>query len=159
MFNVRPGLGSTIVGLLVLGLLFYLLFRMAAFTLNALVSGLPFFFGLGLVLLAITYFIDKRIARDFFARLGATFRANPLMGVLHAVGTVVFAPFVFGWLLAKALFLGKVRTTMEGMQQRAAEQMHRQAGNAGARPIGDDQDGFTEVRRDDGMVIRIPKEE
>lgn len=158
VYNVRPGFGSTVVGVLVLALFVYGLFRLAAFTMSALVKGLPFFFGLGLVFLAIAYFVDPRAPRAYLASLGASFRQNPLMGLLRAAGTVLFAPFVFGWLLAKTLLIGKVRETVGDMQRRAEEQMRQRAGGAGA-PIGRDDAEFTEVKRDDGLVIRIPKEE
>jgi hypothetical protein len=69
----------------------------------------------------------------------------------------VFAPFVAFYLLGKALLLKKVKSAVGDMQQRAAEQMRNQPGMGGA--IGVDDSDFTEVKRDDGLVIRIPKEE
>lgn len=158
VYQVRPGFGTSLVGMLVVGLIVYGVFKLAAYTVGALVNGLPFFFGLGLILLAVTYFIDPRVPRNYLQSLGASFRQNPLLGVLRAAGTVVFAPFVFGWLLAKTLLVSKVKEKVGDMQRHAEAQMRQQQARAqGTGAIGRDDDGFTEVKRDDGLVIRIPK--
>lgn len=155
-YSARPSMGSAIVGLLVFSLIVYGLFRIAAFTVSTLVSGLPFFFGLGLVVAAMAYYVDKRVPTDFVNWLGQTFTVNPLKGLAIGAATVVFAPFVAFYLLVKALLLKKVKTAVGDMQQRAAEQMRDQYGGTS---IGVDDSDFTEVKREDGMVIRIPKEE
>ncbi len=155
--TARPSLGSAIIGLLVFALLIYVLFRVAAFTVNTLVSGLPFFFGIGLIVAAAAYYVDKRVPVDFVNWIGKTFRENPLKGLVIGAATVVFAPFVAFYLLAKALLLKKVKSAVGDMQQRAADQMRDQFGTG--TPIGDDDAGFTEVKKDDGLVIRIPKQE
>lgn len=157
IYNVRPSFASTLVGLLVMVLLVYLLFRFAAFTVRTLVSGLPIFFGIGLILLAIAYSIDKEVPLRYFRKLGATARANPFKGFLQACATVLFSPFVFGWLLVKALFLDKMRSTVGEMQAHAQAHQRRQAG--GPQPIGQDDADFTTVQRDDGLVIKIPKDD
>jgi len=156
-YSARPSMGSAIVGLLVFSLIVYGLLRVAAFTVSTLVSGLPIFFGLGLIIAAAAYYVDKRVPTDFVNWLGKTFTINPLKGLVIGAATVVFAPFVAFYLLAKALLLKKVKSTVGDMQQRAAEHMRNQQGMGGA--IGDDDSGFTEVKKDDGLVIRIPKEE
>ena len=162
--TVRPTPGSALLGLLVAGLFLYLLFRLAAFTLDALFSGLPVFFGLGVLLAGGAYLVDARVPRGFVAWLGGTFRARPLRGVLLAAAATVFAPFVGGYLLAKAVLLRKVRERFGEAQARAAEYARERgageeiggAGFGGSRTgSGDD---YTEVRRDDGLVIRIPRE-
>ena len=155
--TARPSLGSAIVGLLVFALIIYGLFRIAAFTVSTLVSSLPFFFGIGLIVVAAAYYVDKRIPIDFVNWIGKTFRENPFKGLAIGAATVVFAPFVAFYLLAKALLLKKVKSAVGDMQQRAADHMREQHGMGGA--IGDDDSGFTEVKKDDGLVIRIPKEE
>lgn len=157
IFNVRPGLGTTLVGLLIVSLFFYSLFKIAEFTIQTLISGLPIFFGLGLILLAAAFYVDENVPRRFFKRQLTTLKTNPFMGVLNLAAIVVFSPFVFGWLLVKALFIGKIRASVGEMQDRAAEEMRRNAG--GGAPIGQDDEGFTEIKRDDGVVIRIPKSE
>ena len=156
--SARPSLGSAIVGLLVFALIIYGLVRVAAFTVNTLVSGLPIFFGIGLIIAAVAYYVDKRVPTDFVNWIGKTFTTNPFKGLVIGAATVVFAPFVAFYLLAKALLLKKVKSAVGDFQQRASEQMRDQYGMGGA-PIGDDDSGFTEVKQDDGLVIRIPKEE
>lgn len=149
-------MGSAIVGLLVFSLIVYGLFRVAAFTVSTLISGLPIFFGLGLIIAAAAYYVDKRVPTDFVNWLGKTFTVNPLKGLVIGAAAVVFAPFVAFYLLAKALLLKKVKSAVGDMQQRAADQMRDQYGGSS---IGVDDSDFTEVKRDDGLVIRIPKEE
>ena len=155
-YSARPSLGSAIVGLLVFALIVYGLFRVAAFTVNTLVSGLPIFFGIGLVIAAVAYYVDKRVPTDFVNWLGKTFTANPFKGLVIGAATVVFAPIVAFYLLAKALLLKKVKSAVGDMQQRAADHMREQQGGSS---IGIDDSDFTEVKRDDGLVIRIPREE
>ncbi len=157
MYQVRPGLGSTIVGLLVIILGLYLLVRVAAFTLKTLLAGVPIFFGVGALLVVGAYFIDKRVVLKYFNWLGATLRVSPLRGIIYGAASVIFAPFVGLYLLAKAFLLKRVKTAMGDMAQRAEEHMRRQSSGAGAS-IGVDDSAYEEVRRDDGMVIRIPKE-
>ncbi|MFK8057435.1 MAG: hypothetical protein AB8F78_15020 [Saprospiraceae bacterium] len=156
-YSARPSLGSAIVGLLVFSLFVYVLFRVAAFTVSTLVSGLPIFFGIGLIVAAAAYYVDKRVPTDFVNWLGKTFTSNPLKGLVIGAATVVFAPFVAFYLLAKALLLKKVKSAVGDFQQRAADQMRDQYGGGAA--IGVDDSDFTEVKKDDGLVIRIPKEE
>jgi len=155
-YSARPSLGSAIVGLLVFSLFIYVLFRVAAFTVSTLVSGLPVFFGIGLLIGAVAYYVDKRVPTDFVNWLGATFTTNPFKGIVIGAATVVFAPFVAFYLLAKALLLKKVKSAVGDFQQRAADQMRDQYGGAS---IGVDDSEFTEVKQDDGLVIRIPKED
>ena len=160
-YHVRPSLGSAIVGLLVASLFIYGLFRLAAWTMSTLISGLPIFFGIGLILGAIAYAIDRRVVLGFGRYIGATFQIAPLKGILLAALTVVFAPFVFGYLLAKALLLRRVSEAMGDAQERMAEAMRERGarpGGGGAAGLGGEP-GYREVRRDDGLVIRIPTEE
>ena len=141
------------------GLFFYLLFKVAAFTLNTLLSGLPLFFGIGALFFGFAYLVDKRVPRGFVQWLGATVRAEPIKGILLGLCTVVFAPFVGMYLLGKALLLKRVREAMGGARERAAEAMRERARATGqGTPIGQQDADFEEVRRDDGLVIRIPKE-
>ena len=155
IFNVRPGFGSTLVGLLIVSFFFYLVFKLFEFTIQTLITGLPVFFGIGLILLAGAFYVDEGVPRRFFSRQLNTLRVNPFMGLINVAAIVLFSPFVFGWLLIKALFIGKIRASVGEMQDRAAEEMRRNA--TGGRPVGPDDAGFTEIKRDDGLVIRIPK--
>ena len=159
-YHVRPSLGSALVGLLVAVLFIYGLFRLAAWTMSTLISGLPIFFGIGLVLGAIAYAVDRRVILGFGRYIGESFRANPLKGIALAALTVVFAPFVFGYLLAKALLLRRVGEAMGAAQERMTEAMRERARQAGGAAAGiGSEDGYREVRRDDGLVIRIPNEQ
>lgn len=155
-YEVRPSLGSALVGMLVAGLFLYGLFRLAAWTMSTLISGLPIFFGIGLVLAAIAYAVDRRVVLGFGRWIGGTFERNPFKALLIAAATVVFAPFVAGYLLAKALLLRRVKEVVAGAQEQMAGAAYRAAGGGA---IGRDAEGYEEVRRDDGLVIRIPKEE
>ena len=168
--TVRPSLGSTVVGLAVFALAVYLLVRVAAFTVSTLLSGLPVFFGIGALLFGGAYLVDARVPRGFVQWLGATLRAEPLRGVLLGAATVLFAPFVGAYLLGKALLIKRVRSAVGDLQARAAEQMRERARAAGTQrgALGDeagaygaapDHGDYTEVRQDDGLVIRIPKGE
>lgn len=157
-YEVRPSFASALVGLFVAGLLIYGLFRLAAWTMATLLSGLPVFFGIGLLLGAAAYFVDERVVVNFGRWLQTLFRTRPFRGVLTAAAIVVFAPFVAAYLLGKALLLRRVRTAMGDAQERMAEAMRARA-SGGSAAIGVDEDGYEEVRRDDGLVIRIPREE
>lgn len=156
-YSARPSFGSTLVGLLVFILIVYGLFRLAVFTLDTLLTGLPIFFALGVLLGLGSWFVDKRVPVDFLRWVGSLVRQNPLRGILTGAATVLFAPFVGGYLLAKSLLLKKVKTAVGDFQERSQEHMRQQAGMH--EPGSRTGEGFTEVRRDDGMVIRIPSKD
>lgn len=154
-FNVRPSLGTTLIILAVIAIFFYLMVKLAMFTISTLVNGVPFFFGIGLILLAITYFTDKSIALNYFRDLGNTFKTAPLNAILKSILTVFAAPFVFGFLLFKATLKKRMEKTMgnaQGFPFGQGEQFNRQ----NEKSIGGD---YTEIRQDDGLVIRIPKDQ
>lgn len=155
-YEVRPSFGSALVGMLVAGLLLYGLFRLAAWTMSTLLSGLPVFFAIGLALGAVAYFVDERVVRSFGRWLAATFQHSPLRGLLLGAATVVFAPFVALYLLAKALLLKRVRDVVADAQEQMAGAARRAADGSA---LGDPGEVYEEVRRADGLVIRIPKEE
>ena len=155
-YEVRPSFGSALLGMLVAGLFLYGLFRLAAWTMSTLISGLPVFFGIGLALGAVAYFVDERVVKSFGRWLAASLERSPLRGLLLAVATVVFAPFVALYLLAKALLLKRVREAVAGAREQTPATGYPAAGGGA---IGGRGEGYEEVRRADGLVIRIPKEE
>lgn len=159
-YEVRPSFGSALLGLLVAGLFFYAVFRVAAWTMSTLLSGLPVFFGVGLVVAGVAYAVDERVVLGFGRWLGLTFERSPLKGIALAAATVVFAPFVAVYLLGKALLLKRVREAVGGARERMADAMRERARRTGGGvPIGREQGAYEEVRRDDGLVIRIPRED
>ena len=146
---VRPSLGSALVGLLVFVAFLWLTFRLAAVAFKLLWYAGP-------VLLVAAFFIDRDTVLGFFRWLGGAFRQNPLVGLLYAVLAVVAYPLVCGWLFAKALLKRTIRRKVGDLQERM--QAHaRQAGD-GHPGLGDEDGDYQTVRRDDGLVIRIPRE-
>ena len=162
-YEVRPSFGSALVGMVVAALLLYGLFRLASWTVATLIAGLPIFFGVGLLLAAIAYAVDRRVVLNFGQWVGTTFERNALKGVGLAALAVLFAPFVCGYLLAKALLLRRVSAAFTEAQERMADAVRQQARRSGGgAAIGSDADdaaAYEEVRRGDGLVIRIPREE
>ncbi len=147
---VRPSLGSALIGLLVFALFVYLLFKLAAFAFQVL-------YYVGPVLLVVAYFVDKETVIGFFRWLGGAFRQNPLLGLLYAVLAVVAYPLVCGWLFVKALLKRTLRRKLADLEAQMRAQGKYESRNRG---IGEeDSTEYETVRRDDGLVIRIPRGE
>ena len=165
-YQVKPSFTSALVGILAFGLVVYLLVRVAAFTFKALFAGLPIFFGIGVVLAVVAYFIDRRVPMGLVRSLGLTFREHPVKGIVMSAATVLFAPFVGAYLLLKALFMKRMREMVSDFRERAQGGIPSAGPGAMDRPDAAFRQNTTrasaryrEVHRPDGLVIRIPVEE
>ncbi len=147
-FNVRPSLGSAIVGLLVFAVFVYILFKVAAFALKALAL-------LGPVLLIAAFFVDRPTVMGYLRWIGGSLRTRPGFGIGLLLISLLAYPLVCGYLFAKALIRRRVGRALDDLRERAG----RQASPFGGAAIGDAAEEYTVVERPDGVVIRIPREQ
>lgn len=145
-YNVRPSIGSALVGLLVFVLFVWFTFKLAAFAFKIMWFAGP-------ILLILAFFIDRQTVLGFFRWLGQAFRQNPLQGFLYALLALFAYPLVCGWLFVKALLKRFVRTKINEMQDKVREQQeaYNPGGMSGSDP------NYETLNREDGLTIRIPK--